>query len=113
MKKTQAKDGMKEELQAVIAVAYEQAREIMLKHRGQWTANGRSANMAFRALEVACRKLGIPTPPLAKRPESVVRYEYNAQEQLQEEQSAQDRDIIATSEKSLPKPRKSRRNDAI
>lgn len=113
MKKTQAKDGMKEELQAIIAVAYEQAREIMLKHRGQWTANGRSANMAFRALEVACRKLGIPTPPLSKRPESVVRYEYNAQEPMTTNDTPQDRDIIATSEKQAPKPRKARRNDAI
>ena len=107
------KEGMKEELRVVIEAAYIQCRAIMQAHRGKWTANGRSANMAFRALEVACRKLGIPTPPLAKRPESVVRYEYNAQEQPQEEQSAQDRDIIATSEKSLPKSRKARRNDAI
>jgi hypothetical protein len=103
--------GMKEQLIAVLQPAYEQARAIMQAHRGKWTANGRSVNMAFRALEVACRKLGIPTPPLAERPQSVIRYEYNAQDAPQQDDTPGEKDIIATSE-NTPK-RKSRRNDAI
>lgn len=106
-------EGLKEELHAVIAAAYAQCREIMLKYKGTWTRSGKNARMSFRALEVACRKLGIPTPPLKKRPDSVIRYEYNAQEPTTTNDTPQDRDIIATSDKQAPKPRKARRNDAI
>lgn len=105
------KQGMKEELKVVIEKAYAECRAIMLKHKGTWTSHGRSANMAFRALEVSCRKLGIPTPPLKQRPESVGNYVYN--EQLQSEQpQSEPREFIATSEQQ-PRTRKSRKNDAI
>ena len=61
---------MKEELKAIIEAAYIEARKVMEEHKGKWTINGKKANQGFRALEVACRKLGIPTPPISKRPNS-------------------------------------------
>lgn len=102
---------MKDELKVVIEKAYSECRAIMLKHKGTWTANGRSANMAFRALEVACRKLGISTPPLKQRPESVVNYQYN--EQPQSEQPAKEQSDFAATSETMPKARKTRKNDAI
>lgn len=62
---------MIEELKAIIGEAYEKARVVMQAHKGNWTKNGRKANMAFRALEVACKKVGIDTPPINKRPASM------------------------------------------
>lgn len=61
---------MIEELKAIIGEAYAKAREVMQAKKGTWTKHGRKANMAFRALEVACKKLGIDTPPIYKIPES-------------------------------------------
>lgn len=103
---------MKDELKVVIELAYSECRAIMLKHKGTWTSNGRSANMAFRALEVACRKLGIQTPPLKQRPESVVNYVYNEQDQSEVQPMEEPRDFVATPER-IPKTRKSKKNDAI
>lgn len=102
---------MKDELKPIIEKAYAECRVIMLKHKGTWTANGRSANMAFRALEVACRKLGIHTPPLKQRPESVVNYQYNERPQP-EQPTKEQSDFTATSE-TMPKARKNRKNDVV
>lgn len=103
---------MKDELKPIIEKAYAECREIMIKHKGAWTANGRSANMAFRALEVACRKLGIHTPPLRQRPESLTaEYQYN--EQPQPEQPTKEQSDFAATSETTPKARKSRKNDAI
>lgn len=106
------KQNMKEELKPIIENAYAACREVMIKHKGKWTPAGRAANMAFRALEVACRKLGIDTPPLAKRPESAIVYKYNEQAQPDKPNSAT-KDIIATSETAPKTARKSKKNDII
>lgn len=103
---------MKEELKAIIEAAYAQAREVMQAKKGTWTKEGRATNMAFRALEVACRKLGIDTPPLHKRPDSVKHdYKYNKVEQLptQDESTS---DFIATQEEK-PKRKSKKANDII
>ena len=103
---------MKEELKAVIAEAYAKARDIMQAKKGTWTKEGRATNMAFRALEVSCRKLGIDTPPLHKRPQSKGA-EYKYQPTNEPEAKLQSTsDFIATEETNTPK-RKSKKNDLI
>ena len=79
-----------------------QAREVMAKHRGKWTANGKSATRAYRSLEVACRMLGIPTPPIAKRPPSNEQpYQYQAQESQVEGPTAQGDFVANTREQDI------------
>jgi len=90
---------MKDELKAIIEAAYKEARDVMQAHKGKWTANGKKANQAFRALEVACRKLGIPTPPISKRPDSTEQVFRYGEPQAQDTPTTQDTagDYIANS----------------
>lgn len=94
---------MKDELKAIIEKAYSECREVMLKHRGKWTANGRRANFAFRSLEVACRNLEIPTPPLKRIEVSKVSQEAKPLSQDLEPDEQKGGDFLADNEN---KPRK-------